>query len=84
MLVLFGVLAALNLGGWLLGWLVITVEPVNFAQISFALWLVAAPAVMGLAAIRQLFDALPWTRRALGDFLYLWVWLASIAVPAAA
>ena len=83
-LVLFGVLAALNLGGWLLGWLVVTVEPVSLWQISFALWLVAAPAVMGLAAIRQLFDALPWTRRAFGDFLYLWVWLASIAVPAAA
>ena len=49
-LVLFGVLAALNLGGWLLGWLIITAEPVNFWQISFALWLVAAPAVMGLAA----------------------------------
>ncbi len=82
--VLFGVLAALNLGGWLLGWLIIDVEPVSLWQISFALWLVAAPAVMGVAAIRQLFDALPWTRRALGDFIYLWIWLASIAIPAAA
>lgn len=82
--VLFGVLAALNLGGWLLGWLIIDVEPVSYWQISFALWLVAAPAVLGVAAIRQLFDALPWTRRALGDFLYLWIWLGAIVVPAAA
>lgn len=82
--VLFAVLCGLNLAGWLLGYLLIDAEPFSLWQISFALWLVAASAVMGLAAIRILFDALPWTRGALGDFLYLCTWLASIAVPAAA
>jgi hypothetical protein len=81
-IVLFGMLATLTAAGCFLGWLIVT-GPLDLGQIAFALWLVAAPAVMGIAAIRALLDALPFTRRGLGEFLYLILWLASIATPAA-
>ncbi len=81
--ILFAMLAALTIAGWFLGWLMVS-GPLNLWQISFALWVVAAPALMGLAAIRVLFDALPWFRRGLGDFVYFVLWVLSIAMLAAA
>lgn len=80
--VLSGMLATLTLAGWFLGWFIVT-GPLDPLEISLTLWLVAAPALMGLAAIRLLLDAFPATRRGLGDFLYFILWLASIAAPAA-
>jgi hypothetical protein len=82
--VLFAMLAALNLAGWVLGALLVERDTLNLWQISLALWLVAGPAVMGLAALRILFDALPWTRRGLGEFVYFCFWIGSIAMVAAA
>lgn len=79
---LFTVLGALTLAGWFLAWRMVAGDELNLGEVALALWLVAAPAVMGLAAIRILFDALPPTRRALGDFLYFVIWIASIAAPA--
>ncbi|MDO9489799.1 MAG: hypothetical protein Q7J32_15595, partial [Sphingomonadaceae bacterium] len=79
---LFTVLGALTLAGWFLAWRMIPADEVNLGEVTLALWLVAAPAVMGLAAIRILFDALPPLRRALGDFVYFIIWMASIAAPA--
>lgn len=81
---LLTMLAALNLAGWFLAWLVVPAGELNLLHVSFALWVIAAPALMGLAAIRILFDALPFTRGAFGDFLYLVVWITSIALPSAA
>jgi hypothetical protein len=81
---LFAMLAALNLAGWFLAWLVVPAGELNLLHISFALWVIAAPALMGLAAIRILFDALPFTRGAFGDFLYFVIWITSIALPSAA
>jgi hypothetical protein len=78
--VLFAMLAALTLAGWFLGWLIVT-GPLDPGQITLALWIVAAPALMGLAAIRLLFDALPFARRGWGDFLYFLLWMASITAP---
>ena len=83
-LVLWTMLLALTLAGWFLGWLIVAPRPLNPWHISYALWLVAAPALMGLAALRILFDARPLLRSGFGDFAYFCLWLASIAVPAAA
>lgn len=79
--VLLAMLAALNVAGWFLGLLLVS-GSLNLWQISYALWLVAAPALIGVAAIRVLFDALPWLRRGLGDLCYVILWIASIAMPA--
>lgn len=81
--VLLAVLATLTLAGWFLGWLMVS-GPLNLWHITYALWLVAAPSLIGLAAIRIFFDAVPWLRRGLGDFCYLVLWVASITVPSAA
>lgn len=80
--VLFGMLATLTVAGWLLGWLIV-VGPLDLVKLSLTLWLVAAPALMGIAALRILFDAVPLTRRGLGELLYLVIWIASLAGPAA-
>ena len=79
--VLFGMLATLTLAGWFLGWFIV-MGPLDPLEISLTLWVVAAPALMQLAAIRLLLDALPVTRRGLGEFAYFVVWIASIAAPA--
>jgi hypothetical protein len=80
--VLFAMLAALTVAGWFLGWLMVS-GPLDLWAITSALWIVAAPALMGLAAIRIVFDAVPWLRRGLGDFAYFALWMASLIVPVA-
>ena len=81
--VLLATLAALTLAGWFLGWLLIPPRPYNPLEIAFALWLVAAPALMGLAALRILFEARPLLRSGFGDFAYFVLWITTIAAPAA-
>ncbi|MBC7769288.1 MAG: hypothetical protein H7124_10925 [Phycisphaerales bacterium] len=81
--VLLAMLAALTFAGWFLGWMLIPPRPFNPLEIAFPLWLVAAPALMGLAALRILFDARPLLRSGFGDFLYFVLWITSIALPAA-
>jgi hypothetical protein len=81
--VLAAVLAALTLAGFILALLRITPSDIRPGDIIAGLWLVAGPAVMGLAAIRILFDAVPWTRGALGEVLFFVLWMASIAMPVA-
>lgn len=80
--VVLAVLAALTLAGWFLGWLLVQ-GPLNPLEIAYGLWMVAAPALIGLAALRTLFSALPWLRSGLGDFAFLVLWISSIAMPAA-
>lgn len=82
--VLAGVLAAMNLAGWLIGWLVLPEHHVNYGQISMTLWLIAGPALMGVAAVRILFDALGFTRRWLGEVFFYILWMASIIAPVTA
>ncbi|WP_426166918.1 hypothetical protein [Sandarakinorhabdus sp. DWP1-3-1] len=79
--VLLGMLLALTLAGWLLGLLILAAGGFDAGQIALALWLVAAPALLGLAALRILFDALPPTRGGFGDFLYFVSWMASLIAP---
>ena len=80
--VLLAMLATLTVAGWFLGWLMVS-GPLNLWHISYALWLVAAPALIGLAAIRILFDAIPWLRRGLGDLCYFILYMTSIVLPSA-
>lgn len=79
--VLLGMLLALTLAGWFLGLLILPAGGFHAGQIALALWLVAAPALLGLAGLRILFDALPPTRGGFGDFLYFVSWMASLIAP---
>ncbi|MFT3728035.1 MAG: hypothetical protein QM759_09450 [Terricaulis sp.] len=80
--VLLAMLCALTCAGWFLGWLLVGPQKLNIAELSFALWLVAAPALAALAALRILFDARPLLRSGFGDFAYFVLWITSIALPA--
>ncbi|ANP44740.1 hypothetical protein [Candidatus Viadribacter manganicus] len=79
--VLLAILAALNLAGVYLATFMLQGDALNIAELSFALWVVAAPALVGLAALRILFDARPLLRSGFGDFAYFCVWIGSIAAP---
>jgi hypothetical protein len=80
--VMLAMLATLTVAGWFLGWLMVS-GPLNLWSITYALWLVAAPSLIGLAAIRIFFDAFPWLRRGLGDLCYFVLWMTSIILPSA-
>jgi hypothetical protein len=75
------VLAAMTLAGWVIAWVVMPRDEIDLAQVTLALWLIAGPALAGVAAIRTLFDALRVTRGPLGEVLYFVLWIAAIAMP---
>ncbi len=79
--ILFAILSALTLAGWFLGWMVGS-GPLNVLHITFALWVVAGPSLMCLAAIRILLDSVKLTRGGLGDTAFFIIWLTAIAMPA--
>lgn len=79
--VLLAVLAALNLAGIYLATFMLRGDALNVAEISFALWVVAAPALIGVAALRILFDARPLLRSGFGDFGYFCTWMGSMIAP---
>lgn len=81
--VMLAMLGALTAAGWFLGWLILPWRDLNLAEITFALWLVAAPSLIGLCALRILFGARPLLRSGFGDFAYFVLWITSIAMPAA-
>ena len=80
--ILFAVLTALTFAGWFLGALMV-VGPLDLGKLTLALWLVAAPALIGLAALRIVFDCVPKLRGGLGDLAFFILWMTSIAIPAA-
>jgi len=80
--VLAAVLAALTLAGCLLAWVVGAVDGVRPLDIALSLCLIAAPALMGVAALRAVCDSLPLTRGALGEVGFLILWIVSITVSA--
>ncbi|MCX7358770.1 MAG: hypothetical protein NT015_11620 [Alphaproteobacteria bacterium] len=80
-LVLLGVLAALNLAGLYLATFMLRGDALNVAELSFAMWVVAGPAVIGVAALRILFDARPLLRSGFGDFGYFCTWMGSLIAP---
>lgn len=81
--VLGAVLAAMTVAGWFIGWLLTPIANLNLLEIALGLWLIAAPALMGVAAIRILFDSFRLTRGAFGEFLYFILWMASLIVAIA-
>jgi hypothetical protein len=81
---LFAMLAALSAAGLFLGWLMLPPGTVRPLATLFALWAIAAPALMGLAALRILWDALPPLRGPLGDVAFFVVWMVALASPIAA
>lgn len=78
------VLAAMTVAGWFIAWLVTPLERVDLWHVTLGLWLIAAPALMGVAALRILFDSRPFTRGPFGEVMFFIVWMASIIVPVAA
>lgn len=76
------VLVAMTLAGWVIAWLVMPFDSINLWQVTIALWLIAAPALVGVAAIRTLFDSVRVSRGPLGEVLYFILWIAAIAMPA--
>lgn len=81
--VLGAVLVATTVAGGFIAWLVSPPEGIRPGDIILGLWLIAAPALMGVAALRMLFDSVRLTRGALGEVLFFFVWIAAIAIPAA-
>ncbi|MEZ5996571.1 MAG: hypothetical protein R3C25_12560 [Hyphomonadaceae bacterium] len=81
--VLLGVLVALNLAGIYLATFMLEGAALNVAELSFAMWAVAGPAMLGVAGLRTLFDARPLLRSGFGDFAYFCVWIGSITAPIA-
>ena len=80
-LVLLGVLAALNLAGLYLATFMLRGDELNIFELSFAMWVVAGPAVIGVAALRILFDSRPLLRSGFGDFAYFCTWMGSMIAP---
>lgn len=81
---LAAVLGALTVAGFILAVLRMPLSDIQPIQLIAGLWLVAGPAVLGLAALRILFDAIPWTRGALGEVLFFVIWMTSLVVPVTA
>ncbi len=79
--VLLGILAALNLAGLYLATFMLRGDALDMGELSFALWVVAGPALVGLAALRILFDARPLLRSGFGDFAYFCTWIGSLIAP---
>lgn len=79
--VLLAMLVALNCAGVYLALFMLHGDELNVGQISFALWVVAGPALIGLAALRTLFDARPLLRSGFGDSAYFCTWIASLTAP---
>lgn len=77
--ILFAALSATTLAGLIIAGFVTLVGAFHPGDIALALWMVAAPALMGIAALRILFDAVPATRRVGGDILFFVAWLASLS-----
>lgn len=78
--ILFAALVATTLAGLVIAGFVPLTGAFHPGQITLALWLVAAPALMGIAALRILFDAIPATRGVIGDVLFFVAWTASLLV----
>ncbi|MEM7690543.1 MAG: hypothetical protein AAF291_16125 [Pseudomonadota bacterium] len=75
-----GALSALTAAGLFLGWLKVT-GPFEPGVIIALAWLVAGPTLLAIAALRILFDAVPFLRGALGDFVFFMLWFAALIIP---
>lgn len=79
--ILLAILATLNLAGIYLATFMLEGDALNIAELSFAVWVVAGPAMVGVAALRILFDSRPLLRSGFGDFAYFCTWMGSMIAP---
>ncbi len=79
--VLLASLSVATVAGWILAWRS-DQGPLDLIELSRATWLIACPTLICVAALRQLLNALPATRGALGDILAFLCWMATLAMPA--
>ena len=80
---LLAVLAATTAAGIVLAYLLLPFDQVDPATIAFALWVIAAPPVVMVASVRLLLESRRWTRGPLGEVLYFFFWIGTIAIVAA-
>jgi hypothetical protein len=80
--ILGAVLVAMTIAGWFIAWLLTPIDTVRPADVAIGLWLIATPALLGVAAIRILFDSFRLSRGPLGEVLFFFVWMATLIVPA--
>lgn len=81
--VLLAVLAATTAAGIVLAYLLLPFSEVDPLTIVFALWVIAGPPVVMVASVRLLLESRRWTRGPLGEVLYFFFWIGTIAVVAA-
>ena len=79
-LALLAALTTLTAAGWLLGWQIVS-GPFQPWWIALPLWLIAAPALIGLAALRQILDTRPLGRRGFGELIFFILWMTSLVIP---
>ena len=72
------VLAATTAAGCLLALLLLPLNEVDPASIILTLWVIAAPPLAMVAALRLLFDARRRTRGPLGEVLFFVFWMGSL------
>jgi hypothetical protein len=82
--VMVGVLVVLTIAGIVIGLVAGTPGGFRPLDLVFGLWVIAGPAVLVVAALRSLCDALPITRNAGGEVLCVILWFAAILAPAIA
>ena len=81
--VMAAALLAMTVAGLVIGVLAGTPGGLNPLVVATGLWVIAGPAVMAVAALRMLCDALPPTRGALGEFVCFVLWMAALVAPIA-
>lgn len=80
--VIAAVLVAMTLAGWLLAWVIGPVDGVRPIDIAGGLWWIAAPALIGVAALRSWFDSWRASRGAFGEVLFFFFWIFLIVASA--
>lgn len=73
-------LIVLSASGAFLGWVMLD-RGWSPIEIIYPLWIVAAPGLIVVAAVKALFDALPVLRGALGETTFLVLWALALSVP---
>ncbi len=73
-------LIVLSASGIFLGWVLLDRDwsPI---EIVYPLWIVAAPSLLVVAAIKTLFDAVPPLQGAMGETTFLILWALALSVP---
>jgi hypothetical protein len=80
--ILLGALAIATFAGGILAWRA-GQGAFDLALLTAATWVIAAPSLLCMIALRHLLNAVPITRGALGDVLAFLCWMAMLSLPVA-